>query len=270
MTLRMGLLGSGCMGLARGLAMARLDGVAVTAVHSRRSESAAALAGNLGAACLGELDEFLAAVDAVVVAVPNALHERFAAAALEAGRHVLVEYPLATSLAAAERLQRLAEQHDRVLMVGNTIVHEAIFRYVASHVVFARVEARPSEDPDRLALNGGTLVMGHAEGATSCVQWYLGAEGDALPRGLWLTGDRGSVTVVAHRFGWSQVIWGGGGPGQVEEIEDDWGVAGSSAEFVAAIRGECHHRAALASDLRTLEVALAAARSADERRPVTV
>ena len=52
--------------------------------------------------------ELLAAVDAVYIAVPNLLHTAFAKAALEAGRHVIVEKPLAPTAADAEALAALA------------------------------------------------------------------------------------------------------------------------------------------------------------------
>jgi predicted dehydrogenase len=59
-------------------------------------------------------------VDAVVVAVPAGAHARVATAALKAGKDVLVEKPLATSLADARRLAALAKARGRMLGVGHT------------------------------------------------------------------------------------------------------------------------------------------------------
>ena len=59
-------------------------------------------------------------LDAVVVATPARSHASLAAQALEAGKHVLVEKPLALSTAEAVALTRQAEQAGRVLMVGHT------------------------------------------------------------------------------------------------------------------------------------------------------
>lgn len=59
-------------------------------------------------------------VDGVVVATPAATHADLAAKALNAGKHVLVEKPLAHEEEAAERLVRLAEAQKRILMVGHT------------------------------------------------------------------------------------------------------------------------------------------------------
>jgi predicted dehydrogenase len=62
-------------------------------------------------------------VDAVVVATPPQSHFGIVKAALEAGKHVLVEKPLATTLADACELAQLADAHERVLMPGHTFVY---------------------------------------------------------------------------------------------------------------------------------------------------
>jgi predicted dehydrogenase len=63
------------------------------------------------------------AVDAVVVATPPQSHFGIVKAALEAGKHVLVEKPLATTLADACELAQLADAEDRILMPGHTFVY---------------------------------------------------------------------------------------------------------------------------------------------------
>jgi len=57
-------------------------------------------------------------VDAVIVTTPNRFHEPIAVDALEAGRHVLVEKPLAHSLESAERIAAAAARADTICMVG--------------------------------------------------------------------------------------------------------------------------------------------------------
>jgi predicted dehydrogenase len=70
------------------------------------------------------------AVEAVSVATPVGTHARLAAAALEAGKHVLVEKPLATSVKEAELLVRLAEKCRRVLMVDHTFIYSPAIRKI--------------------------------------------------------------------------------------------------------------------------------------------
>ncbi len=71
-----------------------------------------------------------AAVDAVVIATPTITHYRLAEAALEAGKHVLVEKPLAARGDEAARLCELAAAKDRVLMVGHVFVYNEGVRRV--------------------------------------------------------------------------------------------------------------------------------------------
>lgn len=66
-------------------------------------------------------------VDAVMVCSRNALHEPQAMAALEAGKHVSVDYPLALSLADAERLAALAAERQLVLHVEHIELLSAWF-----------------------------------------------------------------------------------------------------------------------------------------------
>lgn len=69
-------------------------------------------------------------VDAVIVATPPGTHHAIAAAALDAGKHVLVEKPLATTSADAWDLARRAQAADRLLMPGHTFVYSPAVRRI--------------------------------------------------------------------------------------------------------------------------------------------
>lgn len=69
-------------------------------------------------------DDLLASsVDATVIATPIPTHFDLARRALEAGKHVLVEKPLAGSVAEAEELRRRADERGLVLMPGHTFLY---------------------------------------------------------------------------------------------------------------------------------------------------
>ncbi|HVU89699.1 MAG TPA: Gfo/Idh/MocA family oxidoreductase [Pirellulales bacterium] len=72
-----------------------------------------------------ELDELLARgdIDAVAIATPVATHAPMGLAALRAGKHVLLEKPLAASVQEAKELVRVAKDLDRVLMVDHTFIY---------------------------------------------------------------------------------------------------------------------------------------------------
>ena len=80
-----------------------------------------------GVHATADFDEVLAdpSVDAVAIATPPSTHYPLVKRALEAGKHVLVEKPLATTTAHAEELVEIAEREGLVLMPGHTFLYSA-------------------------------------------------------------------------------------------------------------------------------------------------
>ena len=88
------------------------DSVSIVGVMGRLPEPTHAIAEEFGAALsTTDLDELLAdpRVDAVIVCSPTVLHVQHTERVLRAGKHVLCEIPLATSLAETDRLIDLAQ-----------------------------------------------------------------------------------------------------------------------------------------------------------------
>jgi predicted dehydrogenase len=77
---------------------------------------------------VSNIEAALDSVDAVLVATPPSTHVDLALAAIEAGKHVLVEKPLATSSQDGERLISAAASASTVLMVGHTFEYNAAVR----------------------------------------------------------------------------------------------------------------------------------------------
>ncbi len=69
-------------------------------------------------------------VDAVAIATPAATHIDLGLAALEAGKHVLMEKPLAASVADGRKLVQAAEEYQRVLMCDHTYCHTSAVRHI--------------------------------------------------------------------------------------------------------------------------------------------
>jgi predicted dehydrogenase len=78
-----------------------------------------------GAATYENFDEVLAddTIDAVAIATPVTSHFALGCAALEAGKHVFIEKPLAASSAECIELMRIASEAGRVLMPGHTFLY---------------------------------------------------------------------------------------------------------------------------------------------------
>ncbi len=69
-------------------------------------------------------------IDAIVIALPVHLHYKMAKQALEAGKHVMVEKPMASTAAECKELNALAESKKLTLMVGHTFVYSAPIRKI--------------------------------------------------------------------------------------------------------------------------------------------
>jgi predicted dehydrogenase len=120
--LRVGVVGCGAVAewhASNGYA-ALTDSVELVAVCDRRHDRATAIASPFGASVYHNVDDLLAdkRVDAVDLCVPHPVHAEVAVKALEAGRHVLVEKPIATSVGDAERMVETAERRGLTLCVS--------------------------------------------------------------------------------------------------------------------------------------------------------
>jgi len=119
--MRIGLVGYGAWGRMHAGAIARIPGLSLAAVLSGSDASAGVAAAELpGVTVYRDLDALLRdrAVDLVDIVAPNHLHAGMALAALEAGKHVLLEKPMATTLADAERLVAAAERSGSYIGIG--------------------------------------------------------------------------------------------------------------------------------------------------------
>lgn len=112
-------------------AWAACEGVELVGIASRRPDAAAAIASAYaGARAFASVDALLEdeAVDIVTICTPPDTHRELAERAVAAGKHVLVEKPLATSAADARMMVQAAEARGVTLMVGHTFeYHSAVW-----------------------------------------------------------------------------------------------------------------------------------------------
>ncbi|MFI0352110.1 Gfo/Idh/MocA family protein [Actinomadura sp. 9N407] len=174
-SLRWGILGTG--GIARVFTedLLRLDGHEVAAVGSRSPGTAGAFAERHGIARAHGSYADLAAdpdVDVVYIATPHPMHAEPARLCLEAGRAVLVEKPLTTTAAGAERLAALARERDVFAMEAMWTRFSPLVRRLHSLVgegaigevtaVYADFSIAPPFDPEHrlwsAELAGGALL----------------------------------------------------------------------------------------------------------------
>lgn len=158
----------------------------LTAVASRDLARARALADRFGAPhAFGSYEELLAsdAVDGVYIPLPTAQHVEWAAKAIEAGKHVLVEKPLALKARDIEPLVRLRDERKVLVCEAFMVVH---------HPQWIKVRD--------LVQDGAIGRLRHVQGAFS----YYNVDADNMRNRLDLGGgalpDIGVYPTVTTRF----------------------------------------------------------------------
>jgi predicted dehydrogenase len=132
-----------------------------------------------------ELDRALGdpKVTAVVVATPTTTHFEICRRALEAGKHVLVEKPIASALGDAEKLTALAKEKGLILMVGHVFLFNAAVQRVKRYLdedhlgrVYYISMERTNLGPIRLDVDAAWDLAAHD---ISIVNYWLNAKASA-------------------------------------------------------------------------------------------
>ena len=200
--LRLGFIGCGRIAQAHLKAAANLsDQVRVVAIAGRRRDRAEATAREFGVA--GVYDDYRQllrdpGVQAVVVTTPNDSHAGIVCDAAKAGKHILVEKPMALDTASAEAMVRAADAAGVTLMVAQsrrfsdaveTMVRRLpeIGDLIRVHITFLVSFAQPPTDWWRSAAQAGGLVI-FLQGSHSLdsVFWWFGK----TPQTVYATGAR--------------------------------------------------------------------------------
>ena len=117
--LRAGVIGAGVFGGYHAGKYAENPDTTLTAIFDPDRERAQALADKHGVTAYSEIGLFLEAVDVVTIASPGVTHAEMGARALEAGKPVLIEKPLAVTGEAADQLVKLAAERNLPLACGH-------------------------------------------------------------------------------------------------------------------------------------------------------
>ncbi len=188
--LGLGFIGSGRIAQAHLAAVAKLPGrLRAVAIAGRRRDRAEAAARQHGiATVLGDYRELLANpdVEAVVVTTPNDSHAVIACDAARAGKHILVEKPMALDTASAETMVRAAEDSGVVLMVAQSrrfsdAVGELVRRLpeigeiIRVHIAFLVSFAQPPTEWWRSSAQaGGLVILLQGSHSLDSIYWWLG------------------------------------------------------------------------------------------------
>jgi myo-inositol 2-dehydrogenase/D-chiro-inositol 1-dehydrogenase len=181
--LNLALVGAGFMGRFHAQAIAECDGARLAAVIDLAEAAGRPLAEAWGAAYLRDAEAGLGRgdLDGFVVALPDRLHEAVTCRLLEAGKPVLLEKPMAHSLAAARAIAASERKGGR-LLVGHILRFDPRYVEAAAAVREGRIGQPIHASSGRFTVRDiGTRMNG-----TSSVCFYLGVHDvDALQ---WITG----------------------------------------------------------------------------------
>ena len=118
-------------------------------------------------------------IEAVVISTPTSTHHALCKQALEAGKHVLVEKPIATNAGDAEELAALAQKQGKILMVGHVFLFNPAVRAVKKSVEAGELGRllyvsmqRTNLGPIRLDVNAAWDLAAHD---ISIVDYWLGS-----------------------------------------------------------------------------------------------
>lgn len=192
---RYGLIGFGAWGAHHARAIAQAAGAELVAIAASSAATCAAAREQFPAATVYEDYRELVArddLDVVDVVVPSHLHHAAASAALAAGKHVLLEKPMALTIAECDDLLQLARTHERLLAVGHELrlsslwgkVKQLIDEGFIGQPQYVLVEL--SRRPYRLGAAGwrfdlkrvGSWVLEEPIHFFDFARWYLSAAGD--------------------------------------------------------------------------------------------
>ena len=129
--LRIGVAGAGHFGRYHALKVVAAERAVLVGIHDRDSERAQTVGWETGAPHLS-FEALLPQIDALIVATPADTHHAVASAALRAGKHVLVEKPIASTLKEADELAALAIKRNLVLQVGHLERFSAAYQAMAA------------------------------------------------------------------------------------------------------------------------------------------
>jgi predicted dehydrogenase len=184
--LRFGILGSGFIALTHAEALHRADGAEPAAIAGGRG--AAELAERHGARLESSVESLIGAedIDAVAICTPHALHALQAISCLEAGKHVLVEKPMACSESECRSMIESAEAAKRKLMVAHfqryRVPNEAAKRAITSGRI-GRVRLAqqsllepPNDKPWQLKPESKGFFLGYGVHGIDLLRWWLESE----------------------------------------------------------------------------------------------
>ncbi|MEM7194983.1 MAG: Gfo/Idh/MocA family oxidoreductase [Pseudomonadota bacterium] len=136
-SVRVGVVGVGYLGKIHAKIYAALPGVELVGIHDIDTEACNHIAEQYDCEAFKSVDSFFGQVDAVSIVVPTSLHLDVTLPFLKNGVHVMLEKPIAPTVAESEEIVRFAEDVGCILQIGH------LERFNAGVMKLAELSANP-------------------------------------------------------------------------------------------------------------------------------
>jgi predicted dehydrogenase len=225
-----GIIGAGHFGAVHARAMAEIEGLELVAACRENADAVAAFTQEFGGRPYGDWRHLLAdpKVEAVVIATPHHLHEEIAIGAAAAGKHILLEKPMAPSVAACDAINDAVAKAGVQLMVGH-VQHFALPALRAKEIIESGLLGRPvfgsswmiklwmesnRRDWHMNRASGGGMLMTAGIHALDRLMWLMGQDVvgvNALAGTFFHDQEADDTALIGLRFA-------EGGIGQVQSV----------------------------------------------------
>jgi 2-hydroxy-4-carboxymuconate semialdehyde hemiacetal dehydrogenase len=176
--MKLALAGAGAFGEKHLDALTLIDGVEVVSLVGRTLVKTKAIADKYGVQHVTEnLDETLARtdVDAVLLCTPTQMHAAQAIACMDAGKHVMVEIPLADSWADAQAVMRKQKETGLVCMVGHTRRFNPSHQWLHRRIANGELSIHQMDVQTYFFRRTNTNAKGEARSWTDHLLWHHAA-----------------------------------------------------------------------------------------------
>jgi len=128
--IKVGVVGTGALGQHHTRIYGELEHAQLVGVFDVNPDRAKEIADKNHTRAFMSMEELIQSVEAVSVVVPTDLHRDVAGLLIQAGKHVLIEKPIAATTSEAEELVALAKQHDVIVQVGHVERFNPVLSYL--------------------------------------------------------------------------------------------------------------------------------------------
>jgi 2-hydroxy-4-carboxymuconate semialdehyde hemiacetal dehydrogenase len=173
--MKIALAGQGAFGVKHLEAVSRIEGIEVATLAGGNSEQTAEVAGKFNIPhWTTDLAESLAqpGVEAVILATPTQMHARQAEQCMRAGKHVMVEIPIADNLADSERLLQVQKETGVIAMGGHTRRFNPSHQWIHKRIQAGELKIQQMDVQTYFFRRTNTNALGKPRSWTDHLLWH--------------------------------------------------------------------------------------------------